>query len=74
MFSNSRVVHELDAGQMIGWKKEYNAETKPCRSYVDSHGVRRFHGTEHLKATEHLTSTMYIVNCIPYIYIYISNP
>lgn len=54
MFSNSPWVVELSLGRLVGWKKENNEGKKPCRTYVDSKGVRRFVGTKHLKGTEPL--------------------
>ena len=53
MFANTPHVNKLPMGRLLGWKKEMNLSTKPCKSYMKD-GRRRFHGTKFLKKTERL--------------------
>lgn len=56
MFSNSPHINKLWVSRLLGWKKSNNVETKPCRTYHDRSGKKRFVGTRFLKGTETLGS------------------
>ena len=59
IYANSFHVRELGMmGKLKGWKANNNAATKPCRSYIDKMGLRRFCGTKFLKKTEIFSSTL----------------
>ena len=54
MFSNSPHVARLWVSKLTGWTKDQNRDRKPCRTYVDKSGKKRFVGTKFLKGTETL--------------------
>lgn len=54
MFSNSPHILKLWKSRLVGWKKENNVATKPCKTYIDGSGKKRFVGTKFLKSTETL--------------------
>ena len=60
MFSNSPHISKLWVSRLVGWKKSNNAGAKPCRTYHDRSGKKRFVGTRFLKGTETL-GTHYLV-------------
>ena len=55
MFSNSSHVQALSlSGQLKGWKPSMNKDEKPCKTYYNKAGEKKFCGTKFLKRTESL--------------------
>ena len=55
MFSNSPHVQALSlSGQLKGWKSSMNKDEKPCKTYYNKAGEKKFCGTKFLKRTESL--------------------
>ncbi len=66
MFSNSSHITKLWRGKLLGWKKNNNSDTKPCKTYLDGSGRKRFCGTKFLKSTEKLgVSYVLLRNLVP---------